>query len=645
MPTFQIRKNGTVYSKTADTREEAIQAVIAADARRQSEGNDLAASQLEAMDGPTVEPRQKTEIEKTFDGYLDAAGAMLSGVGGQIAGATYGFGKGLVGAVRDGTYGTQEGVNQIRGTMDQVTDDFSRDTYTPEGQAVLSDVGEALEPLARADQLGPLAAMIPTQPTAAIPGIISRQALMATGSDVVDATRETGAAIANGARATGRAVASPVTVPARAIERNFGKPEANDKSVGAAEASQAQQIQTTAQNLPVPFEGDSQLTRGQLTRQNDQVQFEREIAKRNGVGQPIQERMTNQQTVMHQNFDALDEQLNYGGAYDDVSQGASIRGAVQQYRGQRKKAKDEAYKRAQEAGETSAMVNPIGMGDEMQRLWHDSGFVPKNKAMIEEARRLNIIDEQGRMKPTTVDNLVKLRQAANRGYDPRDPSEMYQRRQLINVIDEALDNTDAGPMYSQARRVAREYYDEFDNSPLASDINGNKRGMNTDKIPDEKVASKVAGSSVQEIKQLEATMKKTPEGTREWAGIQHSFLQQIREKAFGTQTDSRRQPVLSPAQFKTTVQRFDRSGKLEAMLGKKMAQDLRDMVEVSDAIATGPPGTINHSNTSSAIWNFLTANAGIANPKNAIVGHVYKQARDHVKVKKSLDGQSLLEGL
>ena len=46
MPTFQIMKNGTVYSKTADTREEAIQAVIAADARRQSEGNDLAASQL-----------------------------------------------------------------------------------------------------------------------------------------------------------------------------------------------------------------------------------------------------------------------------------------------------------------------------------------------------------------------------------------------------------------------------------------------------------------------------------------------------------------------------------------------------------------------------------------------------------------------
>ena len=34
------------------------------------------------------------EIEKTFGDYLDAAGTMISGVGGQIIGNTFGFGKG-----------------------------------------------------------------------------------------------------------------------------------------------------------------------------------------------------------------------------------------------------------------------------------------------------------------------------------------------------------------------------------------------------------------------------------------------------------------------------------------------------------------------------------------------------------------------
>jgi hypothetical protein len=510
---------------------------------------------------------------------------------------------------------------------------------------VLGSIGEALDPLARADQLGPLAAAIPTQPIRALPGVISRQAARATASDISDAVRDSGAAIADGARATGRAVASPVTVPARAIQRNFGQPEANSKSVGAAEVDRARQAQATAQGLPVPFEGDSQLTRGQLTRQNDQVQFERETAKRSGVGQPLQTRMDNQQNTMHQNFDYLDDEIGYGGSYDDVSQGSDIRVAVQKYRGERKKKKDDAYDEAKRAGETNALVNPEGLGDEMQRLWHDSGLVPKNKAVIEEARRLNIIDDQGKVKPTTVDNLVKLRKAANRGYNPLDPNEMYQRRQLIDAIDKSLDNTDAGPAYAKARQIAKDYYNEFDNSVLARDINSNKRGTNSSRIADENIASKIAGSSVQEIKQLERTMKSTPDGAREWRGVQQKFLANIRDKAFGDQTNSQRQPVLSPARFKATVESLDRSGKLEAILGKQMARDLRNMVEVSDSIATGPPGTINHSNSSSAIWNFITAHAGIANPKNAVVGHLYSQARDHRKVKKSLDGQSLLEGL
>jgi hypothetical protein len=645
MPTFKIRKNGRVYSKTADSREEAIQAVLDADAQYQREAGDLADSQLDALDGGQAAPKEKTEIEKTFSGYMDAAGAMLSGIGGSIVGNTYGFGKGVVGAIGDGTYGTQEGVNQIRGAIDQTTDDFSRDAYTPEGRAVLGSIGEALDPLVRADQLGPLAAAIPTQPVRALPGAISRQAARATASDISDAVRDSGAAIADGTRATGRAIASPVTVPARAIQRNFGQPEANSRSIGAAEADRARQAQATAQSLPVPFDGDSQLTRGQLTRQNDQVQFERETAKRSGVGQPLQARMDNQQGTMHRNFDYLDDEIGYGGSYDDVSQGSDIRVAVQKYRGERKKKKDDAYDEAKRAGETNALVNPEGLGDEMQRLWHDSGMVPKNKAVIEEARRLNIIDDQGKVKPTTVDNLVKLRKAANRGYSPLDPNETYQRRQLLNAIDKSLDNTDAGPAYTRARQIAKDYYDEFDNSVLARDINSNKRGTNSSRIADENIASKIAGSSVQEIKQLERTMKSIPDGAREWRGVQQKFLANIRDKAFGDQTNSQRQPVLSPARFKATVESLDRSGKLEAILGQKMARDLRNMVEVSDSIATGPPGTINHSNSSSAIWNFITAHAGIANPKNAVVGHLYGQARDHRKVKKSLDGQSLLEGL
>ena len=59
----------------------------------ESEALDLADDQLDAMDGPQVVAEPRTEIEKTFGNYLDAAATMISGVGGQIVGSTFGFGK------------------------------------------------------------------------------------------------------------------------------------------------------------------------------------------------------------------------------------------------------------------------------------------------------------------------------------------------------------------------------------------------------------------------------------------------------------------------------------------------------------------------------------------------------------------------
>lgn len=646
MPTFRIRKNGRVYSKTADTREEAVEAVLAADAEFQRTALGAADSQLDAMDGPQVAPREKSEIETTFSDYLDAAGAMISGTGGAIVGNTFGLAKGLKEAVQDGTYGTAEGVSTVKRNVDETTDQFSRDVYTEGGAQVLNNVAGVMEPFTDPTKLGFVAGLPGMGPVATYPGMFTRQAVRASGTDFVDAARATGEVVANAGKATGKAALSPVTVPARAIKRNIWEPEANRKSVGAAETEKARERQATSQNLPVPFGEETQLTRGQLTRDFDQLQFEREAAKAPVVGQGLRERYQSQQALMHQNFDAMDEDIGGpAGFYDDIEQGSQVREAVTNYRAARKKQKDDAYKLAEQAGETNALVNPARMPEEMQRLWHDQGIVPKNKAMIEEAQRLNIIDEQGRMKPTTVHNLVKLREFANRGYNAADPTEMYQRRQLINAIDEALNSTDAGPVYTQARKIATEYYDEFDNSPLASGIAKNKRGSNVEQIASEKIVSRVTGSSVQEIQQLQRTLNATPEGQTQWKGIQSRFLQDIRDKAFGTQTDSNGTPLLSPATFKRHVTALDRSGKLEAMLGPKQAQQIRDMVEVAEAIGTAPPGAINHSNTSSAIMNALNGMLGMANPKNALIGHFYTGARDSVKAAKSLDGQSLLEGL
>jgi hypothetical protein len=49
------------------------------------------------------------------------------------------------------------------------------------------------------------------------------------------------------------------------------------------------------------------------------------------------------------------------------------------------------------------------------------------------------------------------------------------------------------------------------------------------------------------------------------------------------------------------VQSLDETGKLESLYGKKQAQTLRDLAELSTVIYTAPPGAINTSNTASAL--------------------------------------------
>ena len=560
----------------------------------------------------------------TFKAYSDAASTVLSNVGGTIAGSTYGLAKGLYNAVEEGTYGTQEGVRTVRNTMADVTDQFSKgEASTPEGRSLINAgadiIQDIAEPIMEFDQeariLEPLA-MLPASPP-----------LIPLGASA-------------GAGVVARNAATAPYRKARDLVSESGEPPVSPRSVGSSETSKAVQRQDTATDLPSPFEGDSQLTRGQLTRDNDQLRFERETAKMDGVGAPITQRYNSQQENMHTNFNLLGAQIDGPIFGDDIAQGSAVRRALDEYRTERKKEKDAAYQRARDAGETNAPVQVEGLGETFEQMWIDRGIVPKNEAMFREANRLSIIDEQGNLKPTSVDTLETFRKFVNRGYNLTDPTEARQRRILINSIDNTLDNTDAGPAYKEARAIASAYYDEFDNSPLASGIASNRRGTNVQKIADEKVASKVISSSVQEIEQLKSTLSATERGMDQWRGIQGAMLESIRKKAFGTQTDTNGTPLLKPAEFKKHVQALDQSGKLEAVLGKEVAQNLRNMVEVSDAIGTTPPGVVNHSGTSAMLMNHLM---GMANPRNMIIKGIYDHVQTGRKVDRSLDGMSLFD--
>ena len=609
------------------------------------------ANEIKAIRAGTMKHESpESDIMKTFRGYSDAASTYLSNLGGSIAGSTYGFGKGIYNAVQDGTYGTQEGVSRVRETMDQVKDQFSKgEAYTPEGRQVMDDISGAVQPVAEAVMDFDREARV-IEPLAMMPGSPIAPAYRA-----MAVSAGAGAAARNAARQAGEVATAPVR-GAREGVRRLTDPPANNRSIGAAETDKARERIATSQGTPLHFAGDSGLTRGQATRDAKQLKEEQELARDNNP--EMQERRRNQQIVANQNFDAMEQDIGAAGVADNVEAGALVRGSVEAYRADRKAEKDQAYKEAREAGETEQLIPEItGLNNLMQEAWRFRHGTEQNEKMFKVAMEMNIIDKDGNLKPLTIGQAEDFRKQVNNTYDATDPMQARWRRMFIDTIDETLDSVPAGEKYRRARGIAREYYDEFDQSPLASGLSSNRSRTNVERIPDEKVAQKVAQSSVQEINQLKATMNATPGGAESWKQVQAAFLNDIRKSAFGTQTsDVTGTPLLTASTFKKKVRDLDESGKLETILGREQAQNLRDLVEVADAVASLPPQSVNPG-TAAEIFRRIkglapagtgavieaTTFGGV--PLMSIGGIAAKKGIDKVKLAKSLDGQSLLEGL
>lgn len=616
MPKFQINKGGVQYNLTADSQEEAIERVQYNHAQRQAE------AQLDALDGPQVEPTVKaTKAERgvmeTFKGALDAVTAIGSEGLASAVGGTLGFIEGAVEAGMDGTFGTQEGVRQIQDTMQQRGDILRRAPSTEAGQEILQGVGEALEPLARSDQLGPLAAAIPTQPIGIIP----------------NATRVAATRVANAASDATEAV----------IRRLPGRgADAPDTGVGAAEADQVQQMMVTAREFG--FEGDSAPTVGQATRDPDKLRFENEAAKTE-PGAALQERRQNQQSQLARVFDEKEEDYSGGLAFaDDDDQGRAVQAAIEARKAARKKERDALYAEAKAAGELDEMIEVPRMGPTLMQLNELAEIVPANKVVQQMAVKYKLIDAGGNPQKVQVQQIENFREFVNKAYDYADPRERMERGKVIAALDSALDNAPSGKKYKAARANASEFRNEFFNSPLARDMTRNKTNANVPAVDPGKVYQKIRNSSLDEIDQLRNTMMATPEGQRQWGGIQARMIQDIRSKAFGTQQDGARNQLATPSTFIKEIQKLSKSGKLRAILGNKEAQSMEDLAQLVSDLMTSPPGTTNHSNNMMALrmWARMAPDSIKNMPIVKDVFGSVADANTKRKVTKALNSDGLL---
>lgn len=377
-------------------------------------------------------------------------------------------------------------------------------------------------------------------------------------------------------------------------------------SAGAAGVAPEVQRRATAAAMPVPFAGPAGLTKGQATRDFAQLQFEKETAKLPDVGEPLRERVQAQTANFIRNFDALID-LPQPVARESGDIGRVVTDAVANKAEVKRREIRAAYAEAERRGQMREPVDMAPLATGLNNMSSMEGVVPMISAARREAVRLGALtpDAQGNLQPgrMTVKDAETLRQFVNKATDWGDERESRFARQINSLIDQSTEGK-GGELYKNARRLRREFADEFENVGLTARLIGTKRGTTERQIALEDVFDKVIVlSPVEEMNKVRSTLLKAgPAGQQAWSDLKAAGIDYIKSRAFSaSQQDAAGNPLLSPDRLQRAVASMDRSGKLEALYGKKQAQVLRDLGELSTVIYTAPPGAINTSNTASAL--------------------------------------------
>lgn len=578
MATLQELERALVNAHNAGDVDAARKLAVVVSAARKDSANLIPGVQATGYS----EPKPESTLGEKVVGAGEAALSAITGAVGGTVGMTGGMLKGMAQEAISGQYGTPPAANRIEQEAMRGAQALTYAPRTEAGQDITRAVGEIA---------APLAAIAPAMPIAQIP-------------QLAQAARPVTQAAGIAARA-GVAKASPVVQKAAQSIAQTAKEPFGAQSVGAAETPAALQRRTVAEQMPVPFRGESALTKGQASRDFEDLQFEKETAKRSDAGKALRSRVEQQSETLLQNFDALSEVTNPQ-TVDVRELGRAVDAATRNKASNAMNRVRAAYRRADEQGETMEPVQMDPVVNGLQAIQRYEGVAPVASSIRREAVRLGVVnDVDGQLQPGRVPirDAELFRQFINDATDWGNRRESMVARQVISAIDDATENV-GGANYRAARGLRRQYAQEFENVGLTRKILGTKRGTDERQIAYDDVFDRVVlSSSLEEMNKMRRTLiSGGRDGKQAWNDVKSRTIQHIKESALSqSQTDSKGNPIISVDKLNKTIANLDRDGKLDSMFGKRQAQVIRDLGDMSRVIYTAPPGAINHSNTASAL--------------------------------------------
>lgn len=572
-------------------------------------------------------------------GAGEAALTVATGATGGTIGLAHETVSGMLDALFNGKFGTQEAANLVEQRAMRGAQALTYEPRTPEGQRQAAAVGEAMQ------QLVPVAAVTPglmpaaaARPSGAPAAVAARAAAEGTVRSVAGDAAAAGAAraIDTAGRVADLATKNITTLPRRALEALRKEPEAPTPgtmgSAGAAGTDVAAQRTATAANLPVPV----RLTKGQASRDPAQLKFEVETAKLPEQGAALRQRYVEQNDAILRNFDAWADQTG-AEAPNLRAVGVTVDRALVEQAARDKAQIRAAYKAAEQAGEMEAPVSLASVVQHLNESAPDAAVAPLLDVARRRAVQLGIAAEQnGQLvpQPVPLKTAEVFRRAIGNATD-YEPTNVRQATIIKGLVDEATNGL-GGDLYRQARSQRARYAQNYENRATVSKLLGTRRGTTDRQVAFEDVFDHtVLRGSLDDVRNVRRVLQRGgEEGQQAWRELQGATLRWVRDEATkSVAPDSAGNRVISPAALDKAIRNLDHDGRLDFIFGKKGAQQLRDVNELAQIAKTVPPeAAINTANTAMTLLALagdtgLSSLSGIPMP----VATMFRVLRQHVK--------------
>jgi hypothetical protein len=349
-----------------------------------------------------------------------------------------------------------------------------------------------------------------------------------------------------------------------------------------------------ANQLRVPIK----LSKGQATRDLAQQQFEAETMKTyaEDVGRPLIQAQEQRNALVGQNLDAFVDATGAQVANPFYLRptGEAVDTALRETANKARLGYKKAYEVARASEEGQQKVNVQGIINTLDDLEAEA----VNASVIDSAKmKLKKLAPDGEI---TLNNLEEVRKMVGTA-GQENPTQMKYSGDIKRMIDATTQDA-GGDLFKEARRLRTKFANEFENIGLIDDLLSTKPKSKDRVVAMEKVFDKaIMQSDLDSLKGLGYTLKKTEKGQQAWAELKGQAIENLRSAITSNiETDSLGQRTFNPKQFDVIVKNLDKSGKLDYLLGKAGAQEIRNLRDTVIAI-NSPVKGINQSNTSSAI--------------------------------------------